>query len=218
VAEELVEPLIQLEAAARAAASRGRTARARELLYERLRAAAEESLPHNSLVLARLISNALSHSVEAASASAPLGMPNSEVAQAEWRSDARHLPLSRKVLMLCDARWRAGTLFTLTPEEHVYFGGFDNIPEQLNGALAYQIHAYEALWYWPPQSTREEEEARLHAVHGALRAALELDARGVLKCSSSATLGTRVGAPATSHHGISACHVCCLCLAGIFAE
>jgi hypothetical protein len=106
------------------------------------------------------------------------------------------LLLSRKALMLCDARFRAGTLFTPTPEERAFFSRGDT-PLQLDGPLSYLTCAFDALWRWPqttPPLTPEADETRLRAVHGALRAALEMDARGFLNCSA-ATMRMLEGVP-----------------------
>jgi hypothetical protein len=95
-------------------------------------------------------------------------------------SDERLLVVSRKALMLCDARWRAGTLFTPTPEERV-FSAEAIVPAQVYVMPLYFAHAANALQFWPPPRTAAEDNARLRAVHGALCAALEMDARGYFK-------------------------------------
>jgi hypothetical protein len=178
-AADTVVRLQQLEHAGHQAADVGSTARALEL-YERAVAAAEASLPSDSLIIAALLHNAVSsRSVMSADVAAARRTPHLDeaVLRGLWRSDERLLTASRKILMLCYARWRAGTLFMPTPEERAFCAG-KPISAQVLVMPLYFVQAKEALQFWPTSRTDAEEEERLRAVHGALCAALEMNARG----------------------------------------
>jgi hypothetical protein len=106
------------------------------------------------------------------------------------QKEQRVLPLAQRCLALYDMRWRAGTLFTLTLAERVYFADRD-VPRQ-SPAESFLFCAKDAVVFWPPLRTPAEEEARLRGVCGALRAALEMDARDdlqVRECAASALNG-----------------------------
>ena len=95
------------------------------------------------------------------------------------QNEQRVLPLAQRCLALYDMRWRAGTLFTLTLAERVYFADRD-VPRQ-SPAESFLFCAKDAVVFWPPLRTPAEEEARLRGVCGALRAALEMEARDDLQ-------------------------------------
>jgi hypothetical protein len=99
-----------------------------------------------------------------------------------WRADERALlSLAQRCLALYHARWRAGTLFTLSPEERAFFANKES-PVQTS-AEEYIRVTQQAVICWPPLRAPAEEQARLHGVYGALRAALEMDARDDLQLS-----------------------------------
>jgi hypothetical protein len=184
-AAEAVAPLLKLVYAAHEAGQRGRLVREAEL-HARAVAAAEASLPRDSLITARLLQMSITPNVgpplagQAAHATPHLGA----AVDTAHQNDEVRLTLSRKALMLFDARFRAGTLFTLTPEERAFFEGENGGMPLLAGAAAY-IGCAEILLNKPPQrvmmTTTAEDVAILHAVHGAMQAALQLHAHGWLK-------------------------------------
>jgi hypothetical protein len=161
-----VAPLLQLRRAAQKADKLSRFARAAEL-FERALAAAELALPRDSLVIAALLDE--------------LGMANpSSPADAE-----RNMELKLRLLHLLHARWQAGTLFSPTAEETAYLVEDDYpwLPAQICGAYFYVTAAtiVGKMQRLLPPCTPAEAEARLHAVYGALRAALEMDATSMLE-------------------------------------
>ncbi len=104
-----------------------------------------------------------------------------ELVSEAWR-DEELVTLARKTLvMLCDARFRAGTLFNPTPDERAYFDACGTTAH-LAGGLAYLNCANEVLSFWPlpDEGLGAEVEARLRFVHGALRATLAMERRGFL--------------------------------------
>ncbi len=101
-----------------------------------------------------------------------------------WRDDEGALPLAQRCLALFHARWRAGTLFTLSVEERAFADVLE--APVLASPEEYLTCAHHAVNHWPPLRTPAEEEARLHGVYGALRAALEMDARHDLRLRASA--------------------------------
>jgi hypothetical protein len=179
-AAEKVAPLLQLKHAAVRVSNLGRLARAVEL-YERVVAEAEATLPRNSLVTASCLGDAKSARFECASAALRDGNNalKSGDFEATWSRDEHILLLSQRCMSLCHDRFRAGTLFTLTPEELAFFAGAW-IPAALQGAVAFWTCAHDAASFWPPTHTRAEEETRLHAIYDALRAALDVEPRGLL--------------------------------------
>jgi hypothetical protein len=98
---------------------------------------------------------------------------------AAWARDEQALALSQRSLALLHARWRAGTLFSLTPEEVAYFA--DGLEMPFPGAEVYLDCASDASCSWPALHTPTQEEARVRGVHGALCTALDLQRRGGLK-------------------------------------
>jgi hypothetical protein len=85
--------------------------------------------------------------------------------------------LSQRCLALYYARWRAGTLFTLSPEEHAFVAVL-GMPAL--ASIQYFLCVDSAVNAWPLLRTPAEDEARMHGVYGALQVALELDARDEL--------------------------------------
>jgi hypothetical protein len=165
-----VAPLQQLKRAAEKADKLARFARAAEL-YKRALAAAELSQPRDSLIIAALLGVLSTAHTNAAQAS-----PDSPHAVAE-RTD-----LYQRSFHLLHARWQASTLFAPTAEEVAYFleDEYPFLPAQMCGAYFYITVTHYVAEKFPPR-TPGEAEARLHAVYGALRAALEMDARGMLE-------------------------------------
>jgi hypothetical protein len=152
-----VAPLLQLKRAARKAGELGRFARAVEL-YERALAAADLALARDSLVIASLLSELADTHFRAAHPSSPAAEGMDELCQ--------------RLLRLLHARWQAGTLFAPTAEEVAYLVENEPpcLPAQMCGAYCYILTC-----------TPAEAEARLHGLYGALRTALEMDARGMLE-------------------------------------
>jgi hypothetical protein len=183
-AADTVAPLLRLRRSAEQAFELARFTRAQELA-ERALAAAEATLPGDSLVGAHLLQfviqlrTTLADDV-AAAAQTPAGY--TVALKAAWARDEQALPLSQRCLALLNARWRAGTLLSLSPEEAAFFADLQ-MPNP--GAVAYIVGASHAACCWPALRTPAEEEARVRGVHGALRAALELEARGGLNDISS---------------------------------
>jgi hypothetical protein len=123
---KLVAPLLQLQHAASDAVCHLRFARCLEL-SERTLAAAEAllPLPRDSLVIAFCMSSVLDARVRlredvVAAAETP---QLSALLKTVWRDDKRALSLAQRRLALYHARWRAGTLFTLSLEERAFFAG-----------------------------------------------------------------------------------------------
>jgi hypothetical protein len=132
------------------------------------------ALPRDSLVIAALLdelgTTLITHNL------ASQAIPNSPAA-----AELMELPL--RSFHLLDARWQAGMLFAPTAEETAYFveGEYPPLPAQMCGAYFY-IHAAELvakLQVFAPCTTAEAE-ARVQGLCGALRATLEMDARGML--------------------------------------
>jgi hypothetical protein len=179
-AADTVAPLLRLRCASKQALFElARFTRAQELA-ERALAAAEATLPGDSLVVAYLLQSvihgrtALTHDVVAAAQTPGYA----DALTAAWARDEQALPLSQRCVALLHARWRAGTLFSLTPEEAAFFAA---LKKPCPSAEAYILGASHAACWWPALRTPAEEEARVRGVHdGALRAALELEARGRL--------------------------------------
>jgi hypothetical protein len=165
-----VAPLLQLKRAAQKSLSLARYARAVEL-FERALAAAELAQPRDSLVIALLDKLDIAHcnAVEA--------NPNS-------LATAERVELGLRSFLLLHARWQAGTLFAPTAEETAYLAEeeYPYLPAQMCGAFFYVPVAelMADMQVFPPR-TPAEAEARVRGVCGALRAALETDARGMLE-------------------------------------
>jgi hypothetical protein len=147
-----------------------------------LTAAEAAPLPPDSLLLAALLWSTASARVLAAlggdyaavSAACAAGLAPW---RAGWASDAALLQLAARCLAALAARQRDGTLFTLRADEAAYFEdpGSD-VPPRLFAADVFVCAAVEALTTWPWPTQRAAAEERLRAMHGALRAALQMDA------------------------------------------
>jgi hypothetical protein len=172
-AADTVAPLLRLERATWQAFELARFARALEL-SERALAAAEATLPGDSLVLAQLlhtVSRCRTHYTDDVLAAAQT--PGCvDALRAAWARDEQALALSQRCLALLHARWRAGTLFSLTPEEAAFFGEH-GLKMPCPGTEPY-IQCSNDACLWPALRTPAEAEARLRGVHGALCVALDL--------------------------------------------
>jgi hypothetical protein len=195
IAADTTPTLLQLRKAASEAHKLGRRTRCLELCERALAAAEASLLPHDSLIWTSLLDQAVAcRSVMTADMAAVTGTSrHNELVVETWRSDVQLLALSRKALMLCDARFRAGTLFTLTPEEVAFFGA-TRTPARFAGAVAYLFRVRELLYKWPPPQTRADETSRMRIVHGALQFCLEADRRGFMHRQEQ-----RVGPPQQAH-------------------
>jgi hypothetical protein len=182
-AAALVAPLLKLRRAGDVALQRGRFVRVIEL-RERELAAAQASLPRDSFIIACLMDSVVgSRTTLHMAGDDALSRPEAAQAAflAAWRDDARALPLSRDALAIYHARWRAGTLLAPREEERAYFAHAAT-PAELIGGEIYKNAAAAALDLWPPlRAHSPEDDARLHAVHGALQAVLTLRAGGHLE-------------------------------------
>jgi hypothetical protein len=181
-----VAPLLQLTRAAERAAKRARFARALEL-YERALAAAELALPRDSLIIATLLDEIrLTHHDIYMQAN-----DVSTLAGANARGAAAYnVELKLRSLLLLHARWQAGTLFVPTAEETAYLveDVYPGLPAQMCGAFCYIRVAKDVVRLpqrFLPPCTPAVTEARLRAMYGALRAALEVGARGMLERNPS---------------------------------
>jgi hypothetical protein len=173
-----VAPLLQLKRAAAKAESLERHSRALEL-YERALAAAELAQPRDSLIIAAMLDEQRITRMRAAQGTAS----SSAVAVTA--------DLNQRLFPLLHARWQAGTLFTPTAEETAYLveDEYPRLPAQMCGALFYLSTATDELVPAPAECARRfllpctpaEAEARLQGLYGALRTALELNARGMLE-------------------------------------
>ena len=167
-----IAALNKLVAAARSSHQLGRHARGVEL-YERALAAAEAALPADSMFITSLLGE---HTMELVLASHERAMTGRAPTPAEltlaWRREPLALSQSRRMLERLCARWRAGSLLSLTQQELSFCA-----PVQAKlatvGADLFIAAAADALVWWPPLSTAEEDAARLHAVHEALKCVLD---------------------------------------------
>ncbi len=157
-----------------------RHARARELL-DRALASGEATLqPESSILLASLLLRTACACIYgrqhlADSVSTP--GRHIEIVKAIWRAEPRALELAQRALALLAARWRAGSLFTLTSEERAYWHDDPAAQQTIGGALLLDC-AEDAVGWWPtPLPTPEERHARLWGIHAALQAARPLLAR-----------------------------------------
>jgi hypothetical protein len=168
-AAETLAPLLKLSRAADQADRLGRHARAVEL-HTRALSAAEATFPHDSLVLA-WCTRALSNSHTSAAVDNNIHGDFAPVQALYADGGALQGPAQRSVALL-HARWRAGTLFTLTPVEAALCEAEDMSAMWL-GAHPFLSMAHAALVLWPAASSAAELETRLHGLYGALRAVLE---------------------------------------------
>jgi hypothetical protein len=172
-AAAVVAPLLQLKRAAHKAEDLARYARAVEL-HERALAAAELAQPRDSLVIASLLNELANTHYRAAQAT-----PHNSAA-------AERMALRQRSLPLLHTRWQAGTLFAPTAEETAYLveDEYPFLPAQMCGAFFYVCVAQDyclKLENLAPCSPAEADARLLHCVCGALRVALETDARGMLE-------------------------------------
>jgi hypothetical protein len=174
-AADTVAPLLRLARASKQAFELARFARALELSGRAL-TAAEATLPGDSLVVAHLLQS-VSHwrIIFTESVMATAQTPGCvDALKAAWARDEQALPLAQRCLALLHARWRAGSLLSLvTPEEAAFFACLD-MP--CPGVEIYIQCASDAAC-WPALRTSAEVEARVRGVHGALRVALQVQAR-----------------------------------------
>jgi hypothetical protein len=166
-AVEAVAPLMQLMFSSRAAAALLRYNRMLELLARAL-AAAESSQPPESLIIATVLNARISSAIR----SAPTGSftDDMEAFQAACRKDDQVLLLSQRCQAIMSARWRAGSLFALTPQEYAYFFAWQS--QHPNSAGASMVIC--AMSQWPAPRTPAEQEAHTHHVHDGLLALLAL--------------------------------------------
>jgi hypothetical protein len=166
-----VAPILQLKDAACAANDLSRFARACEL-FERALRAAEDALPTDSLINAALCVEFTMN--RAAGEAENISGSERHPRKAAWLRDVRSLAMSQRALRICHARWRAGTLLTVTPEERAYFCGDGDTGDCAPpGVHAYVVCARDAACLWPPLRDAEEERERVRGVYGALQTALQ---------------------------------------------
>jgi hypothetical protein len=144
-------------------------------------AAAEATLPHDSLVTVCLLDDVVvAHLVLAIADTAADTTP--QPPGEEQAVDQRIVALfatggpalapSQRALQILLARSRAGSLLALSPQEAAFFQQ-ERWASELPGADLYLMCVAHAALYWPlPRS-----EAFGHGMHGALLAALSLQAR-----------------------------------------
>jgi hypothetical protein len=171
-----VAPILQLKGAALAAHKLARNARASEL-FERALRAAQEALPAETVIEAILcVELSWSRVVwERAHVASRAGTPAAQQAaaiSAAWLDDAHSVAASQRALRICHARWRAGTLLTVTPEEHAFFGTGSDVSAH-PGADAYVLCAQDAARFWPALRDAEEERERVYGIYGALQTVLQ---------------------------------------------
>jgi hypothetical protein len=187
-------------------------ARAAEL-YERALAAGEAVLPRDSLILAHLLELAsMSRCTLRVGAAHPFlggaAAASRAAFLAAWRDDEHALALARRALELLHARWRAGTLYTLMPQELEFFAapappndaspaaahsesGATDGPQPQIGALIYVYLTAETVLLWPLRTVAEEESCT-HIIHNALTILLQMAAqgRGKLRLASDLIFAT----------------------------
>jgi hypothetical protein len=170
--------LNEMVAAARTARELNRHARAVEL-FERALAAAEAALPADSLFIASLLNEQIVERLLLSHQRALIGGPPTvDDMMAAWRAETQVVSLSQRMLSSLHARWRAGSLLTRTPHEVFFCGDLREIQANI-GAQLYMSAAADAVTWWPPVRTAEEDSVRLHAVRGALVCALDTFFQGV---------------------------------------
>ncbi len=180
----------QLVIAADHASDLGRMSRAIEL-YERALAAVEANASlRGSLALPVLLHNTVHvYGKDASSRLCKRSSPSAAVMTAEALNEAvfcstisangtTMLSLSQRSLALFRARWSAGTLLALTPQEAAFFGG-SVCEAQLYVVRLYISCADDAAGEWPPLRSPAEDAARMNGIYGALRVALEAEAQGL---------------------------------------
>ena len=164
--------LNKLAAAARSSHVIGRHSRGAEL-FERALAAAEAALPADSMFITSLLGE---HTMELVLASHERAMtgraPTPEDFALAWRQVPLAVSQSQRMLERLCARWRAGSLLSLTQQERSFCGALQAKQAKV-GADLFIAAASDALVWWPPLRTAEEDAARLHAVHEALVCVLD---------------------------------------------
>jgi hypothetical protein len=176
-ATAVVVELKKLKAAAEQAQTLMRRARTAELFGRALKVA-DAALPRDSLITASLLDSlavACVFITAGASATHAEGNQLQDMVFAAWQSDTQAVTYSRRALQICVERWNASKLFKHSADEAAYFEG---VSAQVLGARMFMSCANCAAVYWPPPVSAPELESRARAAHGALRAALELEARG----------------------------------------
>ncbi len=219
-AQQTVAPLLELMTAGSQARQLGRMARFVEL-RDRALAVGEASLPRDSLTLASLLNNASFARMEAAEHARGTCVVTSH--ERILATQSTECVLSLRCLDISDARWRAGTLFSPSAEDVVYMSALGRDPVT-RPAEIFVVCANKTLMKWLPGALPAEDKPRLRAVHGALRAALTLDAnypwmtperaalRGALTSLIFSVLdasGTRCGADAEARQVHSQLHAVC---------
>ena len=179
-AAAVVETLKALGRDSREARMRMRYARAIEL-EERAVTTAVAMLPSSaSLILAFLHRCVVSTRSMAAGCASGATLGSAQfyaAASAAWAGgDAQLLVHSQRCAELLHARSRAGTLWTPTREEQLYFGMWEawNVADALFDAVC------DALTLWPPPSTPASQRLLARDCGAAIRAVLQLDAAGQL--------------------------------------
>jgi hypothetical protein len=165
-----VAPLLQLKRAAEKAQELARFSRALEL-RERALAAAALALPRDSLIISALLSEQYKTHFHAS------GADFDSPASVEMVELRRSLPLLH-------ARWQAGTLFLPTAEDVAFLMAdeWPGLPAQMCGAFFYICAAaLVAKQRCLAPRTPADISVRARELYGALRAALETDARGMLE-------------------------------------
>ena len=152
-------------------------------LAERALATARQALPGDSLVVAwisggLLIFRLSMNPPDATSTVAGRAARMSSI----WERDERLVALSRNKIATCCARLEAGSLRTLTPEEHAFFSAVqpDTLPLESRGEEMLLTITMEALAYWPRGVADAEFPLLCVALRGALEAALSFEAQGEL--------------------------------------
>jgi hypothetical protein len=193
-----VAPLLQLRRAADKAENLARFSRAVEL-YKRALAAAELAQPRDSLIIAALLDSLFITLIT--SHKNIMAQAENETAAANVRGLGPELAeVNLRSLLLLRARWQAGTLFVPTAEEVAYLVEDNDpcLPAQMCGAFFYIRAAHDMP---PPMHVPADAEVCLQILYGALRTALEMDARGMLERnprtgqawpSASSTAGTKM--------------------------
>jgi hypothetical protein len=186
----------QLVRAADHASKLGRMARAIELLERALAAAEADASLRGSLVLPALLHDTvhmcardtvsrLYNSSSAAGMALPETLNEAVFYRTTLGADGTTLlSLSQRSLALFHARWRAGSLLALMPQEVAYCGGSMREAQQ-NIARTYIFCADDAAGEWPPLRSPAEDAARMSGIYGALRVALEADAQGLTLLDTS---------------------------------
>jgi hypothetical protein len=179
-AAEVVPALLRLRSKAEKTRSLERNVHALEL-YERALAAAEASLPPDSLVLVFFLEATAEARVRAVDGvtTEMLAEEYNRLHLAAWRNNEQALAMTDRCMALLLGRWRAGSLFTHTPDEAAFLSS-RRAQAPLVGAELLISCACNALMYGPPLRAPAADDAFVQGLHGSLLALLELNARGVM--------------------------------------